>query len=169
MNADQLAGRRVFVYKNLHNGAWSVRDQETGWVAAHADKVELSDVALKVSQAGRRRVLEEGRKNVHAGVEGTLERVDLRGYPSARTTVTAENTALNPRPASSSSPDSASAASRHPSNLATPQAPPEGELVTYNPFKYSSFVRKSDEHPVFTAARATLDRDGRSLWVVQGS
>jgi hypothetical protein len=35
--------------------------------------VTLSDVTFAVSQAGRERVLREGRKNVHAFVVGTLE------------------------------------------------------------------------------------------------
>ena len=136
MPQDQLPGRRVFVYKNLHEGCWSVKDRETGHVVAHADRVELSDVELKVSQAGRRRVLEEQRKNVHAGLVGTLESVQLSGYPSQRYVV-----------------------------QGSPSQQPSGQLVTYNPYKYSSFVTKADETPVLTAERAVLDADGKSVWI----
>ena len=38
----------------------------------HANSVVLWDVRPKVSQAGRQRVLRERRKNVHAGLVGTL-------------------------------------------------------------------------------------------------
>ena len=63
---------RVFVYYNLHKKLWSIRDCETRRVVGHSDRVVLFDVKPKVSQAGRARVLREGRKNVHAGLEGTL-------------------------------------------------------------------------------------------------
>ncbi|MBX3167772.1 MAG: hypothetical protein KF760_10190 [Candidatus Eremiobacteraeota bacterium] len=133
---EQLHGRRVFVYKNLHQGCWSIKDRQTGHVVAHADRVELSDVELKVSQAGRRRVLEEQRKNVHAGVVGTLEGVRLSGYPSRRYV-----------------------------HGQAGQTSGQPQLVTYNPYKYSSFVNKADETPVRTAERAILDADGKSVWV----
>ena len=136
MSSDQLQGRRVFVYKNLHEGCWSVKDRQTGHVVAHADQAALSDVDLKVSQAGRRRVLEEQRKNVHAGVEGTLELIGLRGCPSKRYVVRGGD------------------------------GPGESPvLVTYNPYKYETFVNKADEKPVLSAERAILDADGKSVWV----
>ena len=138
MPADQLQGRRVFVYKNLHENCWSVRDKETSHVVAHADRVELTDVQLKVGAAGRERVLREKSKNVHAGLEGTLHTIQLKGFPSRRYT--------------------------------HGQAAPSGkvpELVTYNPYKYSSFVLKGDETPVYRADRAVLENDGRSVWILQ--
>jgi hypothetical protein len=66
---------RVFVYFNLHRKCLSVKALEgenKGRVIAHADSVELVNVTFKVSEAGRQRVLREKRKNVHAGVVGTL-------------------------------------------------------------------------------------------------
>lgn len=136
MTPEKLQGRRVFVYKNLHEGCWSVKDRQTGHVVAHADKVELTQVELKVSQSGRRRVLEEQRKNVHAGLVGTLSSLDLVGYPSQRYV---------------------HSQSDGPSN--------QPQLVTYNPYKYSTFVNKASEQPVLTADRAVLDSDGKSVWV----
>jgi hypothetical protein len=70
------AGRRVEVYRNLHNGKLSVRDAKTKRVIGHADRVCLADVTLRVSEAGRIRAVRESRRNVHAfavGVETTVE------------------------------------------------------------------------------------------------
>ena len=73
---------KVFVYKNLHatrqNGGITVYSvkaldgPDKGRVIARSSHVLLEDVRPKVSQAGRRRVLREGRKNVHAGLVGNL-------------------------------------------------------------------------------------------------
>jgi hypothetical protein len=66
---------KIFAYRNLHyrnQVMWSLRDCKTGLVAFRKPKVYLSKVEFKVSQAGRERVLRERRKNVHAGVQGTL-------------------------------------------------------------------------------------------------
>ncbi len=68
---------KVFVYWNLHRGMWSVKALEgpdKGRVIARVDTVLLRDVTGKVSQAGRQRVLKERKKNVHAGLVGTLGR-----------------------------------------------------------------------------------------------
>lgn len=64
---------KVFCYRNLHKkgNVWSVRDVATGLVVDHVEKIIMKDVTLKVSEAGRQRVLKEKRKNVHAGVQGT--------------------------------------------------------------------------------------------------
>jgi hypothetical protein len=66
----------VRVYRNLHAKAaadrWSIR--QGSLVVAHCDRIELKSVAFIVNQGGRRKVLETGRKNVHAFIEGTLIR-----------------------------------------------------------------------------------------------
>lgn len=71
-------GKPVDVYKNLHNGMWSVRCRKSGKVLGHVEACGLEDVEFVVQPAGRRRVLEEGRKNVHAFARGTLV---CDGYP----------------------------------------------------------------------------------------
>lgn len=65
---------RVRVYYNLHKHTFSIQHKVEGrWlVRDYADEVTLKDVTFQVSQAGRKRVIEEGRKNVHAFVIGTL-------------------------------------------------------------------------------------------------
>ena len=62
----------VDVYKNLHKKTWSIRDRKTGRVVAHQDNVHVLDAKFVVQPSGRERVLQEGRKNVHAFVRGTL-------------------------------------------------------------------------------------------------
>lgn len=59
------------VYRNLTKGCWSVQTRgDNGWrVAFHLDQIILRDCKFKVSQAGRDRVRQEGRKNVHAFIE----------------------------------------------------------------------------------------------------
>ena len=71
----------VFCYRNLNRKGvvWSVRSNRTGRVIRRTGRVVLKDVTFKVSQAGRERVLREQRKNVHAGVVGTLQ--NLPGTP----------------------------------------------------------------------------------------
>lgn len=66
---------KVFVYWNLHRGMWSVKaldGPDKGRVIARLPQVMLRDAEGKVSEAGRQRVLREKRKNVHAGIVGTL-------------------------------------------------------------------------------------------------
>lgn len=62
---------KVFVYWNLHKGMWSVKALEgpnKGRVIARVPAITLANVQGKVSEAGRQRVLREGKKNVHAGL-----------------------------------------------------------------------------------------------------
>lgn len=77
---------RVFVYYNLHKKCWSIKALEghkKGLVIAHVDKLQLKNVTFKVSEAGRQRVLTQKRKNVHAGVVGTLVKWDYFMKPNA--------------------------------------------------------------------------------------
>jgi hypothetical protein len=67
--------KKMKVYYNLHNHKWSIMDKETGLILGHADIVGMYGVTPKVSEAGRQRVLREKRKNVHAFMEGYLDRV----------------------------------------------------------------------------------------------
>jgi hypothetical protein len=60
----------VKVYRNLHKGCWSIR--QNGLVKAHADKINLFDCKFLVNKKGRLKVIKEKRKNVHAFVKGYL-------------------------------------------------------------------------------------------------
>ncbi len=58
------------IYRNLHNGMWSILGSD-GRVAHYAaGPVEVTDARLVVQPAGNRRVREQRRKNVHAFVRG---------------------------------------------------------------------------------------------------
>jgi hypothetical protein len=75
---------KVFVYFNLHKKCFSVKALEgpqKGLVIRHTRFVWLENVRYKVSEAGRQRVLRERKKNVHAGVVGTLSQMPTdRGF-----------------------------------------------------------------------------------------
>ncbi len=63
---------KVFVYRNLNRKGvvFSVKDKKSGLVVDRQTDIVLEDCTFKVSQAGRTRVLENRRRNVHAGIEG---------------------------------------------------------------------------------------------------
>lgn len=68
-------GKRVRAYFNLHRKEWSIKAMQgpyKGRVIAHADELTLDVCRFVVSEAGRQRVIREGRKNVHAYVDGFL-------------------------------------------------------------------------------------------------
>lgn len=59
---------RVYVYRNLHRGGYSVRYRNK--VIAHVSSIILLDVKFLVGKAGNERVRKERQKNVHAGCSG---------------------------------------------------------------------------------------------------
>ncbi len=66
---------KVAVYFNLHKKTFSIKALEganKGRVIDYSDDVTIENATFKVSQAGRNRVLQEKRKNVHAYVIGEL-------------------------------------------------------------------------------------------------
>jgi hypothetical protein len=111
-HTDELIGKRVMVYYNLHKKTFSV--QYRGRVMMHADYVKLKNVEFRVREGGKEKVRQEMRKNVHAFVIGDL--VDYCKFPCE--------------------------------NL-----PPESneKVITYNPYKYDSFVKRDTEEPVYNA------------------
>lgn len=116
---------KVFAYRNLHRKCWSVKALEgpfKGRVIYHAEELSLFNCKLKVSQAGRQRVLREQKKNVHAGVEGIL--------------------------------DVHNDAARH--GLLAFAVP-----VTYNPYKYDSFVLAGTKDPVYYADCVDLTKEAK--------
>ena len=104
--------KKVFVYKNLHKDCWSIK--QDGLVKAHTEEVRLWDCAFQVNAKGRQKVLDEQRKNVHAGIKGYIN---------------------------------------------NDQQVPSGVEVTYNPYKYDSFVDKATELPVYSSLFTTLTKN----------
>lgn len=72
--AIDLEGKQVQVHRNLKNGLWSVLIR--GLVVCHLESVNLLNVTFRVRPAGRRRVLDERSKNVHAFAVGTFTAID---------------------------------------------------------------------------------------------
>ena len=66
--------KKVRVYRNLHKKCVSVKQGTL--VKCHAENVVLKDCTFIVSEAGQKRVREQGKKNVHAFIEGHV--VDAR-------------------------------------------------------------------------------------------
>jgi len=60
----------VEVYRNLHKNCFSIRSK--GKVIAHRNKLVIKNAKFVIQPAGRKRVLETKRKNVHALVRGNL-------------------------------------------------------------------------------------------------
>lgn len=76
--------KKVRVYWNLHKKCFSV--MQGGKVVAHTAELTLHTANYVVRQSGRLRVIMEGKKNVHAFVEGYIESSywDLPMGPFAR-------------------------------------------------------------------------------------
>jgi hypothetical protein len=95
--ADYRKGR-VAVYRNLHNGLFSVRALDgayKGKVVAHLSAVFLFHVKFRVSDAGRAAVLRTGRKNVHAWAEGWIQSRSF--LPTGRDSMNSVTVSYNPR------------------------------------------------------------------------
>lgn len=62
--------KKVWIYRNLRRKLYSIR--QSNRIVAHTDAIMLKNAEFKVNEAGRKRVLEEKRKNVHAFVIGYI-------------------------------------------------------------------------------------------------
>jgi len=63
---------RVRVYYNLHKRCFSIQDYKTGLVTKHTNQLNLSNALFVVRKSGNERVRSEGKKNVHAFVNGIV-------------------------------------------------------------------------------------------------
>jgi len=124
---------KVFCYFNLHKKVWSVKCLESkhpmrGRVIAHKRLLTLTNATPKVSEKGRQRVLQEGVKNVHAGIVGDWDVMD--------------------------------------SDFNVPTVWAIHNEITYNPYKYQTFVFKDDNRVQYHGSDyAVLDADDRSVHV----
>ncbi len=69
-----MSKARYYVYWNLHRDCYSVKHR--GKVVGHHTNIIAYNVEFRVSQKGRKRVLKDQRKNVHAYV--VAERLEIR-------------------------------------------------------------------------------------------
>ena len=105
-------GVKVKVYYNLHKNCLSVINNKTGRLLKHTDNIALENVKFRVQPAGRERVRREGRKNVHAYIQGDT---------------TSNNLPYEPK-----------------------------QLITYNPYKYNTFVDAHTKQPIHEAKAVLL-------------
>ncbi len=78
-----ITGKKVRIYYNKNAKDYTVQEyiKGTGWRKMLATKdALLHDVTFKVSEAGRQRCIEQGKRNVHAYAEGILRRLDKMQY-----------------------------------------------------------------------------------------
>ena len=106
-----VLNKNVEVYYNLHKKCLSVRKR--GLVIDHVSSILLKNAQFVVQPAGRKRVLKEKRKNVHAFVRG--ERVAVASFDG------------------------------------------KSERITYNPYKYKSFVSVETGKPVYKKDIVSID------------
>jgi hypothetical protein len=87
---------RADVYKNLRKKTFSILHR--GKVIAHSDRILLVNCEFIVSQKGRKRVLKEKRRNVHAVIRGTVLAYDKNSLlkPSLRITEGLTRVSYNP-------------------------------------------------------------------------
>lgn len=116
---------KVKVYRNLHNGLYSI--QQGGLVLGHAARVALKGASFTVSEAGRQRVIREGKKNVHAFAVGDL--AEVYGFQGFRGRHVGKLEGLNE------------------SDL-PPRFLERMKRVTYNPYKFDSFVDAETKQPM---------------------
>lgn len=102
---------------------------------AHAEQLSMRNVELKVSEAGRQRVLSTGRKNVHAGAVGHIDAA----------------WGLEPR---SDDLDHATLKGLGLGGVFMPLN--RGTRITYNPKKHATFVQRANNAPVVCTERLWL-------------
>jgi len=137
---------RVEVFFNLHNQLWSVRalsGTHKGRVVGHAHTVLVRDARFVVQAGGRERVVREGRKNVHAFVRGDLEAVKWSNKANA----------MLPRGSAQLVPWTSD------DTRYARFAVEAGQAVTYNPYRFSTFVDADALSPVYSAPMACLTPD----------
>ena len=61
---------RIRAYYNLHRKCFSVQDYQTGLVTEHTYQLFVTNAMFVVRKSGNERVKQEGKKNVHAFVNG---------------------------------------------------------------------------------------------------
>lgn len=71
-NRELFDNQLVEVYRNLHNGLFSIRDPKTKLVLAHGEDFLLKNCIEKISETGRQKVIRERSKNVHAYIVGNI-------------------------------------------------------------------------------------------------
>lgn len=139
---------KVFIYRNLNRSGhiYSIKSLEgisKNRVIGYAPRLIVDNAQLVVSQAGRERVLKTKRKNVHAGVVGDL--VMVSGWITRMHNSKADFQYCNEE--------------NFKKNF------PVGTPITYNPYKYKTFVNKFTEQPIVRADRVTFSGENVGIYI----
>jgi len=124
------------VYYNLHKQCLSVRAVGGGSFVFHRDSMLLEDVRFAVQPAGNAKVRATGRKNVHAFVRGYI--FDISTLPAMD--------------------------AYRQDQISKIMLDPTMQKITYNPYKYDSFVDQNTLTPVYTADKVYIV--GRDIYAV---
>jgi hypothetical protein len=120
---------KVEIYYNLNKHVLSVRQK--GLVIKHTPAAEVFNAKFVVQPGGRKRVLREKRKNVHAFIRGTAGRLSKTILTEAWRDVS--TTSIN-----------------------------NWVRVTYNPYKYNSFVEAESGEPIHESPHVIIS--GRTVY-----
>lgn len=134
---------RVFVYYNLHTSKWSIKALEgghKGLVIGHASIVKLDNVVPKVSEFGRQRVLSTKQKNVHAGLVG-----ELTGVSCVRWIKEVAYCEVDAFPKDGQE--------------ILDSLHKRKDVITYNPYKYETFVSAVGEKPFISSEYVVMWSD----------
>lgn len=137
---------RVFIYRNLNRkgivfSLKALDGPHKGLVYGYASEILLKDVAFEVSESGRQRVLRDKKKNVHAGVEGTIVSIidPIERIPGVLSKCSHKKWD-----------DDKIEGTRH--------------KVFYNPYKYETFVNEN-KIPLLVTTTISFRPTGISTWV----
>jgi hypothetical protein len=151
------------VYRNLHfkdETVYSVR--KDGLVDGHALMVVMDGVTFAVGPKGNKRVRDEQRKNVHALVRGYI--MNAIWYPEDKDDL--PYLKENAEGLEGMEWGVPSSRNTNISDLDDPRAwTPmfEWKEVTYNPYKYKTFVTIKDEEPIYQARKVII---GPKVWAM---
>lgn len=137
---------KLLAYRNLHNGLISLKDPKQGVVVAHTEVAVFKNAEFRVGEKGRQRVIQTKQKNVHAFVSGELVAGTGAKFFKNRET-----------------PEMVDAFYSSASLLKELDCIDEFEVISYNPYRFGSFYRKSDSMPVTRASLVIVKSDGSIL------
>ncbi|MBY0403208.1 MAG: hypothetical protein K2X66_04870, partial [Cyanobacteria bacterium] len=155
-----IPGDRLEIYYNLHRKCLSARGLDRnyrGRVVARPRGILLKKVRFVVQPKGRERVLREGRKNVHAFVRGILVQLN----PSLNV--------LNQWFSKGLSQSQIQSKQVTKTETETIDEIAKNNLrwrkVTYNPYKYQSFVDAETHQPIHQAELVYIQ--DKNIFVIQ--
>ena len=120
------------VYRNLHNGKLSIKNSASGLVVGHCDEVNMFLCDLRASTKGVERIRRLKQRSVVATVNGGI--TWMKGF-----------TPFKGRDVRTCTGDLVGGS---------------WDSVTFNPYKYKTFVYRDTEKPIYSARIVVIDGTG---------